>query len=209
MEPDAPAESFGFDVRQEQTPVSLSSKYPESNDILSENPAISVRKLAAKLGVSNDTAHRIKKEYQETHQAPEPAVAPVKLPTLPNINLGGRLLSKSEVAEMQETFTAALESDFQALDQYLWHRQMVVGIDTQEQPIWSDLDSEEVEKLTKIMLKWGQRNATAATVVRGVVDSSDYVAVASVFIPRVKSTVDIMRKTRRPRARRGRMQDEN
>lgn len=204
LDPNTPDGTFDFPVRSDDTHVSLSSKYPASNDILSGNPKISIRKLAAQLGVSNDTAHRIKKEFEETHPVDVKPKEGLKIPTLPK----GNTLSKSEVAEYQESFTSSLESDFQTLDQYLWHRQLAVGIDTAQQPIWSNLDTEEIEKLTKIMLKWGQRNEAAAAVVRATVESSDYIAVASIFVPRIKSTVDTYKKTRKPRVRRGQVPHE-
>lgn len=121
----------------------------------------------------------------------------------------GNVLSSKEVAELNEPFISALESDFQALDTYLWSRQKAVGQDTHEQPVWTDLDTEEIEALTRIMLKWGQHNETAATVVRGVIDASDYVKVGTVLIPRVTRTVQIMRETRKPRVKRGQQQHES
>jgi hypothetical protein len=121
----------------------------------------------------------------------------------------GNVLSPKEVAELTEPFSHALESDFQALDTYLWSRQKSVGQDTHEQPVWTDVDTEELEALTRIMLRWGQHNETAATVVRGVIDASDYVEVGTVFVPRLKRTVDIMRETRKPRAKRGQVQNES
>lgn len=121
----------------------------------------------------------------------------------------GNVLSSKEVAELNEPFIHALESDFQAIDTYLWSRQKSVGQDSHEQPVWSDLDTEEIEALTRIMLKWGQHNETAATVVRGVIDASDYVEVGTIFIPRITHTVQIMRETHKPRVKRGQVQNES
>jgi hypothetical protein len=128
---------------------------------------------------------------------------------IPSIIRKGNTLSAKEVAELNEPFINAMESNFNALDTYLWSRQKAVGIDTHEQPIWTDIDAEELEALTRIMLRWGQHNETAATVVRGVIDASDYVAVGTVFVPRIKRTVEIMRETRKPRAKRGQVQNES
>lgn len=128
----------------------------------------------------------------------------IKLPLIRK----GNVLSASEARELAEPLIASLEDDFHALDSYLWSRQKGVGIDTNNQPVWTDLDTEEITRLTGIMLKWGQHNETAATVVRTVVDASDYVAVGSVFIPRIKRTVDIMRETHKPRPKRGQVQNE-
>lgn len=176
----------------------LSSKYPELDAILSVNPDIPVRQLGEKLGVGKDTAAKLKKDWADSHQSKAPAKE--KKFELPSIK--GRVLSAKEVEEYKESFAASLESDFQALDTYLWHRQGAVGIEHHEQPIWSDVDAEEIEALTRVMLRWGQRNEVAAATVRGVVESSDYIAVGTVFIPRVSRTVKVMRETRKPPVRR-------
>ncbi len=115
----------------------------------------------------------------------------------------GNVLSTTEARDLAEPLISSLENDFQAIDTYLWGRLKNTGTDTHDQPIWSDLDQEEIEKLTSLMLKWGQHNDTAATIVRSVIDLSDYVAVGTIFVPRIKRTVDIMRETRKPRAKRG------
>lgn len=138
-------------------------------------------------------------------QQQAPTIPQEKKSFIPTIRKGN-VLSAKEVAELSEPFISALESDFNALDMYLWSRQKVVGQDTHEQPVWSDLDTEELQALTRVMMKWGQHNETAATVVRGVIDASDYVAVGTVFVPRIKRTVEIMRETRKPRAKRGQVQ---
>lgn len=120
----------------------------------------------------------------------------------------GNVLTATEARELSEPLIASLEDDFQALDSYLWSRQKSAGVDTNNQPVWSDLDTEEVTRLTGIMLKWGQHNETAATVVRTVVDASDYVAVGSIFIPRITRTFEIMRTTHKPRPKRGQAPNE-
>ena len=47
----------------------------------------------------------------------------------------GHTFSKQEAQDKAEELTAALESDFDNLDEYLWMRQKAVGIDTQEAPV--------------------------------------------------------------------------
>ena len=119
----------------------------------------------------------------------------------------GKTLSAKEAQDLAEPFLSALENDFHTMDVYLWSRQKLAGKDTDDQPVWSDLDEEECQALTSILLKWGQKNAAAATIVRSVVDMSDYVVVGSIFLPRINQTVKIMRETHVPRQRRG--QHEN
>lgn len=202
---DKPDAYFDTAVKSDNIVSDLSSKYPGIDNILSTNPNISSRALGKELGVSHETANQIKKEWVENHKPAKASKEGFKVPDFGK----GMVLTKSEVAEYQESLTAALESDFEAIDQYLWHRQKSKGIDTNEQPIWSDLDEEEAEKLTKLMLRWGQRNPVAASVTRGIVESSDYIAAASIFVPRVKRSVEIYKATRTPRAKRGARADES
>lgn len=196
-------------VQLNSTQLQLSSKYPRLRSIFEQNSDITIEQLARELKVSNGTAHKVKKQWFENR--PETAKPRAKeiSENIGSFFKGGSILSKREAEERAESFVSALENDFQALDQYLWYRQKTVGIETNNQPIWSDLDSEEIEKISGIMLRWGQRNAAAAAAVRGVSESGDYIAVASIFVPRVRNTVDIVRKTRKPRPKRGQRANSN
>lgn len=196
INPNKPNAFFNEDVRSDQT-SKLSTKYPESNTILSEHPDITVRQLADRLGVAVATAHNIKKEYEAAHPAPvkkEPINLTAKLPG------GGLVLSEKEVNEIQEDFSAALESDFEALDKYLVGRQKLIQTPEDElvEEIWSNLSEKELATLTKFMLKTGRRNPAMATIVRGVVESSDYIAVGTILLPRLKASGTIIRKTYQP-----------
>lgn len=105
-----------------------------------------------------------------------------------------------------ETLPAALEDDFRYLDEYLWSRQRAVAAnpdDADDKPIWSDVDEDELQALTRILVKGGKRNPTMAAVSRGIVDSRDYIVTAAIVVPRVKKTFDVVRKTHRPPVRRG------
>ena len=135
---------------------------------------------------------------------PKPA-APVKDNKLPWVGRGA-VLTEKEAEALAEPFTAALEDDFRHLDEYLWARQKAVAPspdDWIERPIWSDLDTEEVETLTRVILKRAKRSPAAAAVVRTVVDSQDYVETAVIVLPRAKRTLDVVRATRRPPKKRG------
>ncbi len=205
LEPDHPDADFSGARPAEE--ASLLAKYPQANSILAENPRLSGKKLAAQLKVRVETGYHIKKEWQarQPAQAKGSEKEGFKLPHFPK----GNVLGEKEAREIGDSLTSALESDFQALDTWLWGRQMAVGLDTNQQPVWSDLDTEQVEKLTRVLLRWGQSNATTATVVRGIVDSSDYIAVGTIFAPRIKQTVEIYRQTRKPRAKRGQVPHEH
>jgi hypothetical protein len=180
----------------------LSSKYPMLDAILSADRAISSRELGRQLGCSHEKANQLKKQWLETHPAtPKAKPAAIALPALPS----GHVLNVKEAEEYTASLPAALESHFHAIDEYLWHRQLAAGFDTKEQPIWSDVDDEELAALTRLAIRWGRHNTYVAAGVRGTVDSADYVAVGTVFAPRIRQTVEIMRKTRKPPVRRGRV----
>lgn len=68
------------------------------------------------------------------------------------------------------------------------------------------MTEKEISTLVKVMLKGGQHSPGMATVVRGLIDSHDYIAVATILVPRIRSSVKIMRDTHRPPQKRGRAQ---
>lgn len=190
LEPDSPQATFTKDD-------SLLGKYPSAASILALNPQISSRTLGKELGISHDTANKIKKEWEETHS--KPVAPPEKVPFFGK----GNTLNKAEIEEYSESLPSALEDIFQATDDWLWKRQIAAGKDSDEQPVWTNLDDKEMSRLTKVFLKWGQKSGMGAGAVRGIVESSDYIAVGSMLAPRFMQTVDIYRETRRPRQRRG------
>ena len=122
----------------------------------------------------------------------------ITLPELPKITQGKKL-SVGEAKELTEPFMAAMTDNFRYLDTYLWSRQEKAGKSTHERPVWSDLDTEEVEALTRVMMRFGQHNAAAAATVRGVVEGQDYLTVGAIMVPRIGETVRIMRETSMPK----------
>lgn len=112
----------------------------------------------------------------------------------------GSVLSKSEVNALREPFTAALKDDCKYLDEFLaWYSK-----DPTEPQIWSDLDDEEIAVLATVFLHRGERNPAAATFVRNVVDSSDYISFAVIVAPRaVKSMQQMGKRPKQPRKPRG------
>lgn len=118
----------------------------------------------------------------------------------------GKTISEKEAAELQESLPAALEDDFRYLDEWLWSRQAAVDKDFSEvdkQPVWSNLDEDEIEALTRIMIKGSKKSPAMAAITRAAVDSRDYVVTAAIVVPRAKKTLDIVRKTHRPAKKRG------
>src|SRR5512146_392544 len=192
LEPDNPQATF-------QKDETLLGKYPSAAIILTLNPSISSRALGKELGISHDTANKIKKEWEETRYKPT-GLGTTEKERVPFFGKGNTL-NKAEIEEYSESLPSALEDIFQATDDWIWKRQIAAGKDSDEQPVWTNLDDKEMTRLTKVLLKWGQKSKVGAGAVRGVVESSDYIAVGSMLAPRFMQTVDIYRETRRPRQR--------
>lgn len=119
-----------------------------------------------------------------------------------------KVLTKGEAEDLYETLVAAISDDFGYIDQLLW--KINPGLD--ERPIWSNTSPLEDQAIAKMLLKRGQSSPAAAALVRGVVDSSDYVIVGMAILPRVNETVKAIRE--RPRTARKkfsmvRLPDEN
>ncbi len=108
-------------------------------------------------------------------------------------------LSEAEAAELAEPLLTALQDDFKYLDHYLWFRLRSVKHDDSSQPVWSDVDSEEMEALTRIIMKRAKRYGIVAEGVRALVDSADYITAGAISLPRLKRTAEILRETRQVR----------
>lgn len=102
----------------------------------------------------------------------------------------GKPLSKKEVEELREPFIEALKDDFKYLDEAIWW----YSHDKSEPQIWSDLDDEEIEVIARVMLRRAERSPAAATLVRNIVDASDYVNVAVITVPRTIKTMQQLNK---------------
>lgn len=108
----------------------------------------------------------------------------------------GTVLSKREAEELYEPLVAALADDFGYIDKALW--KLCPQLD--ERPIWSNTTNLEDQAIAKALLSRGQKSAATAAVVRGVVDSADYIMVGVALGPRIGETVKAIRE--RPRAAR-------
>ena len=106
----------------------------------------------------------------------------------------GRTLTIKEAEELTEPLIAALLSDFEYLDKGIW----LYSMSQDQQPIWSDMAREEVEVLSSIMLKRGQRSPEAASAVRALVDSDIYIQVGAITIPRAIKTYKAIKGSPRP-----------
>lgn len=105
----------------------------------------------------------------------------------------GKTLSKAEAKELLDPLTSALKDELKQIDKLLWQ---YTG-DVLEQPIWSDTTDTEMDHLTSLILKLGQKSPTIATVARGAVDASDYIVAGSVIGPRFMKTVEVIRTARK------------
>lgn len=147
---------------------------------------------------------------QET-RTPAPAIGsipqrPTNTGTIPFIKPGkSNTLSQIEANAIKEPFKAALNDDFTYVDQLINH---TTG---NEQPIWSDIDEDELNKLVSFGLKQGQRNAIAAGTVRGITEGSEYLALGAILAPRIQKTVSVLNAHRQiqkslPSLRKNRLQ---
>lgn len=102
----------------------------------------------------------------------------------------GKVLTRKEADEIKEAFIDALRDDFKYLDEALWW----YSHDSSEPQIWGDLDDEEIEIIARVLLRRGERSPAAATLVRNVIDASDYVNVAVITVPRTIKTMQQLNK---------------
>ncbi len=154
------------------------------------------------MGTETERERRARKERErraakrEEKGLPPVAEKPAPKPLLPQ----GKKLSATEANALTSPFAESMEDYFKYMDQFLWSRQERAGKSSGEQPVWTNLDDEEIAALTRVMMRFGQHNAAAAAVVRGAIEARDYIDVGMIFVPRVQKTVDIMRETAQPRA---------
>lgn len=111
-------------------------------------------------------------------------------------------LTEKEIDELREPLQTALSDEFEQLDKLLW---LYEGDQSIEQPIWSDINDSEMEKLVNAILNMGSRSATVATIARASVDLSDYIIAGTLLAPRLQSTAKLVGDVRkRKKATRGR-----
>src|SRR6266702_7075736 len=106
-------------------------------------------------------------------------------------------LSKREALELFEPLKQALQDDFGYLDEGIW----LYCMSEDRQPIWGNIDDDEVSVLARLMLKQGQKNAEVAASVRILVDSDIYIQVAAIVAPRAIRTYQMLKGSPRPRLR--------
>ncbi len=106
-------------------------------------------------------------------------------------------LSQKEVVELFEPLKQALQDDFGYLDEGIW----LYCMSEDRQPIWGNIDDDEVSVLARLMLKQGQKNAEVAASVRILVDSDIYIQVAAIVAPRAIRTYQMLKGSPRPRLR--------
>lgn len=103
----------------------------------------------------------------------------------------GATISEDEARELHEPLREAIKQEFHVADQALWLRCPQLD----ERDIWGNVDDDETEALASLLLKRAERSPAAATVVRGMIDASDYLVVGAMFAPRIQQTVQALRET--------------
>ena len=108
-----------------------------------------------------------------------------------------KVLSAREAEQLLEPLIAALQSDFEYIDQGIW----LYCMSEDKRPVWSDMDIDEVGVLATIMLKRGQHSPQAAQAVRALIDSDIYIQVAAITLPRAVTTYTMIKGSPRPAMR--------
>lgn len=106
--------------------------------------------------------------------------------------LTGPTFSKQEAISLQEPLITALHDELALADKALWN---ITG-DVLQQPIWSDISDKEMESLTNILLKLGQKSPAIATATRAAIDGSDYITAGVILAPRIGKTAQIVKQAR-------------
>lgn len=108
----------------------------------------------------------------------------------------GKTLSKTEAEDLQEQLITAISDEMKLIDTAIWK---LTG-DPIQQPIWSDMTEKELQTITNIALRIGQKSPVMATAVRASIDGGDYISAGIVLAPRFQTTVEVI-KTARKRAK--------
>ncbi len=108
----------------------------------------------------------------------------------------GKVLSKAEAEEFYEPVSVALPQGGEYLDKFLWRSCPQLD----ERPIWSNLNNIEIKAICRLLMKRAQVDPMAATVVRAIVDSADYITVIVALGSRGLETGKAIRE--RPRVQR-------
>jgi hypothetical protein len=103
------------------------------------------------------------------------------------------VLSKKEAEELAAPLQAALADYCLYVDQWIWSQTK----DTTEQPVWSDLDEQEIAILARVWISRGKRSKAAAHMVRMAIESSDYIATLIITIPRTINTIDRVSRSKK------------
>jgi hypothetical protein len=109
----------------------------------------------------------------------------------------GSVFSVSEAKALKEDFTQVLKDWSRYVDQYLWSREEYSA----QEPIWSDMDTDELDLLSRVILKRAQKSTIVARAVRTAVGSNDYILLTTMMVPRVMKTTTLMNKTKKPKTR--------
>ena len=140
---------------------------------------------APELFVSSDTYKQLASRKDAPPEQPKPKMWKQAV-----------VLGAKEAEDLREPLEAGLSDGGGYIDKLLW--KSCPQLD--ERPVWSNLTEIECRAIAKLLLKRGQVDPAAATVVRTIVDSADYATVIMAIGPRVLETGQALRD--RPRVQR-------
>jgi hypothetical protein len=101
------------------------------------------------------------------------------------------LLTAKETNDLREPLESAIKDYAKYADQYITYKTKSL------EPVWSDLDDDEVKFLANFFLKRGQVNAMAASTVRNIVNSNEYMALAFMLGPRATKSYKMLNEERK------------
>ena len=110
--------------------------------------------------------------------------------------------TEAEVEEKREPLGAAITDLCKYLDEGLWY----IAEDELRQPIWSDIDEEEMEKLLSMLLESAHTSGAGAATVNALIHASGFVILGGITAPRLMRTLKLLGSVQIKRAERKRIE---
>lgn len=108
-----------------------------------------------------------------------------------------------EADEKKIRLGEVLSRHFEDIDELLWNRETAKFGSSNKQPVWTDLDEEDIGQIAEAGTRLAQRHGWVAEGMDLIIDSDCYISSTMLLWPRLKKTVEVVRKTYIPR--KGRM----
>jgi hypothetical protein len=90
---------------------------------------------------------------------------------------------------------AAMRDNFGYMDEGLW----LYAMSETKEPVWSDIDNDEMNKIVTFMLKRAQTDPLAAQGVRALMETEIYIQLGAISIPRLIKSYHLIKSSPRPK----------